>query len=153
MSEYRNAHAFGKGIHLQRTLLIIKPDAVAKNKIGEILRRVEEKGFRIVDLYKRRLTRKEAETFYAEHRGKPFFEPLVDFMTEGPCIPVVLEGENIIPQLRKLVGKTDPADAAQGTIRRDLAENGRRNAVHASDSPETAEREIAFFFDGKREII
>ncbi len=137
---------------MQRTLLIIKPDAVAKNKIGEILRRVEDNGYRIVALDKRLLTQQEAETFYAVHKGKPFYEPLVAFMTEGPCVPVVLEGENVITGLRQLVGATDPANAAEGTIRRDLGENGRRNAVHASDAQDTAEKEIAFFFD-KKELL
>ena len=130
----------------ERTLLLIKPDSVKKRLVGEILRRVEAGGFQIVAIRLEALTRDRAETFYAEHRGKPFYGPLIDFMTEAPCIPVVLERENAVPGLRGLVGATDPSDAAPGTIRRDFAENGRRNAVHASDSPETAEQEIAFFF-------
>jgi len=119
---------------------------VKKRLVGEILRRVEARGFRIASLCMTELSRDRAESFYAEHRGKSFYGPLIDFMTEAPCIPVVLEGENAVSGLRGLVGATDPTAAAPGTIRKDFAENGRRNAVHASDSRQTAEREIAFFF-------
>jgi nucleoside-diphosphate kinase len=132
---------------VERTLLIIKPDAVKRNLIGEILRRVEAEGYRIDDLKMLRLSRGEAESFYLVHKGKPFYEPLVDFMTEAACLPVVLEGEDVVQGLRGMIGATNPAEAAPGTIRKDFGENGRRNAVHASDSRETAQKEIAFFFD------
>jgi nucleoside-diphosphate kinase len=131
---------------VERTLLIIKPDAVQKNLIGEILRRVEAGGLKITILEMLRLSRAEAETFYSEHKGKPFYEPLVDFMIETACVAAVLEGENAVQGLRQMIGTTDPAQAAPGTIRKDFGENGRRNAVHASDSSETAEKEIVFFF-------
>ncbi len=130
----------------ERTLLIIKPDAVGKNLIGEILRRVEAKGYKITGMKLIHLSQIEAEIFYAVHEGQPFYEPLVQFMIEGPCVSVVVEGENVIPGIRELIGTTDPATAAKGTIRKDFAENTRRNAVHASDSPESAAREIGFFF-------
>jgi nucleoside-diphosphate kinase len=134
----------------ERTLLIIKPDAVEKNLIGEILRRIEADGYRIADMDMLRLTREQAEAFYAIHNGKPFYEPLVEFMTSGPCVPVAVEGEGAILGMRELVGATDPAEAVPGTLRKEFGENGRRNGVHASDSPETAEWEIAFFFDKRR---
>lgn len=133
----------------QRTLLNIKPDAVSKNHIGEIIRRVEAKGYRIVAITKLKLTPEETETFYAVHKGKPFFEALVAFMTEGPCVPMVVEGENVIAGIRELIGATDPAKAEPGTVRKDLAESMTRNAVHASDAEETAAQEIAFFFKGQ----
>lgn len=132
---------------VERTLLMIKPDAVQRNLIGEIIRRIENHGYRICDIRMLRLTRERAEAFYQEHHGKTFYEPLIEFMTSGPCVPMVLEGENAIRGLRELVGVTDPPLAAPGTIRKDFGENGRRNSVHASDGPETAKSEIAFFFD------
>jgi nucleoside-diphosphate kinase len=135
---------------IERTLVIIKPDAVERNLIGEILRRIEARGFRIAGMDMLRLTRKQAEAFYSVHCGKPFYEPLIEFMTSGPCVPVAVEGERAVLGLRELVGATNPAEAAAGTIRREFGENGRRNGVHASDSPETAEKEIAFFFDFRR---
>jgi nucleoside-diphosphate kinase len=138
---------------LERTLLIIKPDAVQRNLIGEIIRRIESNGYRIADMKMLRLTRAQAEAFYREHMGKPFYEPLIDFMIEAPCIPIVLEGNHVVSGLRKLIGATDPARAAEGTIRKEFAENGRRNCVHASDSVHKAETEIAFFFDQKHEGI
>ncbi|HEX9934940.1 MAG TPA: nucleoside-diphosphate kinase [bacterium] len=134
---------------IERTLLIIKPDAVKRNLIGDILHRMEANGYRITDIGMVRLSRDRAEIFYNEHKGKLFYEPLIDFMTEAPCVPVILEGEGAISGLRELIGATDPAVALPGTIRKDFGENGRRNAVHASDSKETAEKEIAFFFDSK----
>jgi nucleoside-diphosphate kinase len=133
----------------EKTLLIIKPDAVAKAIVGEIIRRIEAKGYRITAMEMMWLSKSDAEAFYLEHKGKPFYEPLVDFMSSGPCIPMMLEGENVVAGIRELIGVTDPAQAAPGTIRKDFAENTRRNAVHASDGVETAAREIAFFFDGK----
>jgi len=135
---------------IERTLLNIKPDAVEKNLIGEIIQRVEKKGYRIVAIDKLRLTRQEAEAFYEVHRGKPFFNELVDFMSSGPCVPMVVEGENVIEGIRQLIGATDPSKAAKGTIRKDLAESITRNVVHASDGPETAKGEIGFFFSRRR---
>ncbi len=137
---------------LERTLLIIKPDAVAKNLAGEIIRRVEAKGFRIKAAEKTTLSRLEAEEFYHVHRGREFYEGLVEFMISGPCIPLVVEGENVIQSLRELIGATDPARALPGTIRKQYAENTRRNCVHASDGPDSAREEIGFFF-GARKLI
>ena len=130
----------------ERTLLNIKPGAVERHLIGEIIKRVEEHGFRVVAIDKVRLCRHEAEAFYEVHRGKPFFEKLVDFMSSGPCVPIVIEGENAVAGLRELIGATDPHEAAEGTIRKEFAEDVTHNAVHASDSQESAEKEIAFFF-------
>ena len=131
---------------LQRTLSIIKPDAVSKNLIGAILQRFENANFTIVAAKMLHLTKVQAEAFYAEHEGREFYAPLVEFMTSGPIMVQVLEAEDIIPNYRELIGKTDPAQAAPGTIRADFAETTRYNAVHGSDSPESASREIAFFF-------
>ncbi len=138
---------------LEQTLLNIKPDAVERNLIGEIIRRVEEKGYRIVAIDKLQLTRREAEAFYEIHRGKPFFDELVDYMSSGPCVPMVVEGEDVIEGIRELIGATDPSKAAEGTIRRDFSESITRNSVHASDGPETAKEEIVFFFGGIRLIV
>ncbi|MDA0711510.1 MAG: nucleoside-diphosphate kinase [bacterium] len=131
---------------MSRTLLIIKPDAVAKNVIGAIIQRLEEKGFAIVELQKMHLTRAQAAEFYAVHSARPFYHELVDFMTSGPCVPMVLERENAVAFLRETIGSTNPAEAAKGTIRKDFATNIQNNAVHASDSPENAALEIAFYF-------
>ena len=137
---------------LERTLLNIKPDAVERNLIGEILRRVEAKGYRIVAIRKLWLTRGEAEAFYEIHKGKPFFDELVDFMSSGPCVPVAVEGENVIDGIRELIGATDPSKAAEGTIRKDFAQSITKNSVHASDGPETAKQEIGFFFE-RRQLL
>ena len=137
---------------IERTLLIIKPDAVQKNLIGEIIRRVEAKGFRILDADKILLSRSEAGEFYRVHRGKSFYDDLVAFMSSGPCVPLVVEGENAIEGIRELIGATDPAKAALGTVRREFAESIRRNCVHASDGPDTAGEEIPFFFCRRRLI-
>ncbi|MCS6996435.1 MAG: nucleoside-diphosphate kinase [Casimicrobiaceae bacterium] len=131
---------------IERTLSIIKPDAVAKNLIGQILARFEAAGLRIVAQRMTQLSRAEAESFYAVHRDRPFFKDLVDFMTSGPVVVQVLEGENAIAKNRELMGATDPKKAAPGTIRADFAQSIDANAVHGSDSPETAAQEIAFFF-------
>jgi len=131
---------------LQRTLSIIKPDAVSKNLIGTILQRFENADFTIVAAKMLHLTKAQAEAFYAEHEGREFYAPLVEFMTSGPIMVQVLESEDIILNYRELIGKTDPEQAAPGTIRADFAESTRYNAVHGSDSPESASREIAFFF-------
>lgn len=130
----------------ERTLSIVKPDAVAKNVVGEIYSRFEKAGLRIVGAKMLRLSREQAEGFYAEHKGRPFFPALVDFMTSGPVTVQVLEGEGAIAKNRELMGATNPKDAEPGTIRADFAESIDANAVHGSDSPPSAEREIAFFF-------
>ncbi len=132
----------------ERTFSIIKPDAVAAKNAGAILSRTEKAGFRIVALRMRRLTRTEAEGFYHVHRERPFFADLCTFMSSGPCITMVLERENAIAGLRELMGTTDPAHAAEGTIRKDFATSIERNAIHGSDAPETADFEIGYFFPG-----
>src|SRR5262245_55190556 len=131
---------------VERTLAIIKPDGVAAGKTGEVLRRYEAAGFRILGLRMLRLSKPEAEGFYAVHRERPFFGSLVTFMTEGPIVVVALEKENAITALRTLMGATDPAKAEPGTIRRDLATSIERNVVHGSDSPASAAIEIPYFF-------
>jgi len=131
---------------METTLAIIKPDAVARNLTGRILALLEEDGFRIRALRMLRLTETQAREFYAVHRGRPFYEALVRFMTSGPVVPVLLERENAVARLRERIGATDPAEARPGTIRALYAESKERNAIHASDSPETAEREARFFF-------
>src|SRR5512147_2715888 len=131
---------------IERTLSIIKPDAVAKNIIGEIYSRFEKNGLRIIAARMMQLSRAQAEGFYAVHRERPFFKPLVEFMTSGPVIVQVIEGENAISKNRELMGATNPKDAAPGTIRADFATTVDENAVHGSDGPDTAKQEIAFFF-------
>jgi nucleoside-diphosphate kinase len=131
---------------VERTLSIIKPDAVKKNVIGQILARFETAGLRVVAARMMQLSRAEAEGFYAVHRERPFFRDLVDFMISGPVLVQVLEGENAIGRNRDLMGATDPKKAAKGTIRADFAESIDANAVHGSDGPETARLEIAYFF-------
>jgi nucleoside-diphosphate kinase len=131
---------------LERTLSIIKPDAVAKNVIGKIYSRFEKGGLQIVAARMLQLSREQAEQFYAVHKERPFFGELVDFMISGPVMVQVLEGENAIAVNRELMGATNPAEAAAGTIRADFAETVDENAVHGSDGPETAQQEIAFFF-------
>jgi len=129
-----------------RTFSIIKPDAVKAGDAGAILSRLEKAGFKIVALQMRHLTRAEAEGFYAVHRERPFFGDLCDFMASGPCIPMVLERDSAIPELRTLMGATDPSKADPGTIRKDFAASIEANAIHGSDAPETAAVEIAYFF-------
>ena len=131
---------------IERTLSIIKPDAVAKNVIGQFYSRFESNNLKIVASKMKWLSRQEAEAFYAVHRERPFFKDLVDFMVSGPVQIQVLEGENAIMKNRELMGATDPKKAAKGTIRADFAQSIDANAVHGSDSPETAAVEIAFFF-------
>lgn len=131
---------------MERTLSIIKPDAVAKNIIGKIYSRFEEGGLRIVAAKMLHLTQEQAQGFYAVHRERPFFQDLVDFMTSGPVMVQVLEGENAIAKNRDIMGATDPKNAAPGTIRADFAETVDENAVHGSDGADTAATEIAFFF-------
>ncbi len=129
-----------------RTLAIIKPDAFGRGKTGEIIAQLEGDGFRIVGGRVVRLDRERAEAFYAVHRGKPFFTSLVDFMTSGPVLALALEREDVVTRLREVIGATDPAEAAPGTVRALYAESKERNAIHASDSPENARLEVAFFF-------
>ena len=131
---------------MEQTLMIIKPDAVAKNAIGEILQRVESEGFAIRGLHMMQLVPEQAGEFYAVHQERPFFKDLVEFMTSGPIVPVRLERQGAVPHLRQFIGETDSTRAAPGTIRSDFGTDVQCNAVHASDSPENATREIAFFF-------
>ena len=133
---------------VERTLSIIKPDAVAKNVIGEIYSRFEKAGLKIIEARMQHLSREEAEGFYAVHKGRPFFNDLVDFMTSGPVMIQALEGENAIAMNRQLMGATNPAEADAGTIRADFAKSIDANAVHGSDATETAKTEIAYFFGG-----
>ncbi|MDW5376510.1 nucleoside-diphosphate kinase [Halomonas sp. HP20-15] len=130
----------------QRTLSIIKPDAVAKNVIGEIVSRFEKAGLKIVAAKMLQLSQEQAEGFYAEHKERGFFGELVGFMTSGPVTVLVLEGDDAIVKNRELMGATNPKEAAPGTIRADYAQSIDANAVHGSDSPESAEREVAYFF-------
>ena len=134
---------------VQRTLSIIKPDAVAKNVIGKIISRFEEGGLKVVAMKMLQLDEQTAGGFYAEHRERPFFPDLMSFMTSGPVIVQVLEGEDAVAKNRELMGATNPAEAAPGTIRADFAKSIDANAVHGSDSPASAEREINYFFTAK----
>jgi nucleoside-diphosphate kinase len=133
---------------VERTLSIIKPDAVAKNVIGKIASRFETNGLKIVKMQMKQLSQAEAQGFYAEHSERPFFGDLVAFMTSGPVVVQVLEGEGAVNKNRDLMGATNPQDAAEGTIRRDFAESIDANAVHGSDSTTSAAREIEYFFGG-----
>ncbi|MCB1886775.1 MAG: nucleoside-diphosphate kinase [Rhodocyclaceae bacterium] len=133
---------------IQRTLSIIKPDAVAKNVIGQIYQRFEQGGLKVIAAKMAHLSAQEAGQFYAVHKERPFFKDLVEFMTSGPVMIQVLEGENAIAKNRELMGATNPKEAAPGTIRADFAESIDANAVHGSDAPETAAVEVAFFFPG-----
>ena len=131
---------------VQRTFSIIKPDAVAAGQAGEILAMIQKAGFKVVGLRMARLTETQAQAFYAVHRERPFFGGLVKFMTEGPIVVMALERENAILGLREVMGSTNPANAAEGTVRKRFAENIERNCIHGSDAPETAETELRFFF-------
>jgi nucleoside-diphosphate kinase len=133
---------------MERTLAIFKPDAVARHLGGDILKRIEASGLRVVGLRLTQLARAEAESFYAVHKERPFYKSLCDYMTSGPVIVAVLESEGAIKRWRDLMGSTDPAKAATGTIRKDFGQNVEQNATHGSDAPETAANEIAFFFRG-----
>ena len=132
----------------ERTLAIVKPDGVAAGNVGKVIARVEAERLRILGLRLVRLSRAEAEGFYAVHRQRPFFGALTAFMSSGPAVAMVLEGEGAIARWREIMGATDPAKAAAGTLRRELAENIERNVVHGSDAPETAAFEIGYFFRG-----
>lgn len=131
---------------MDRTLMIIKPDAVKKNAIGDIIKRVEEKGFVIRDIRMLNQTPEQASQFYEVHKERPFYSDLVEFMTSGPCVPMVLERDDAVPFLREVVGATNPEEAAEGTIRKAHGDNVQNNAVHASDSPGNAATEISFCF-------
>jgi nucleoside-diphosphate kinase len=131
---------------VERTLLIVKPDATERNLIGHIVNRLERAGFKVVNMRMELLTEARARQFYAVHEGKPFLNSLVAFMSSGPVVPMELERENAVSSLRELIGATNPKDAACGTIRQEIARDIERNSVHASDSPENAKAEIAFFF-------
>lgn len=131
---------------LERTLSIVKPDGVGKNLFGEIMGRMEAAGLTIVALKMTRLSKRDAEAFYAVHKERPFFDPLTTFMSSGPIVVSVLEGYNAIQKYRELMGATDPAEAAEGTLRQEFGENIEVNTVHGSDAPATAEQEIRFFF-------
>ena len=132
----------------ERTFSIVKPDAVKAGKAGQVLARLEGAGFKLVAARMRHMTRAEAEGFYHVHKERPFFGSLCAFMSSGPCLPMVLERENAIAQLREVMGATDPAKAAAGTIRKDFASSIEQNAIHGSDAPETARFEIGYFFPG-----
>jgi nucleoside-diphosphate kinase len=136
---------------MERTLAIIKPDAVQGRRAGKILAHLEEAGFHVRALRLTRLSEGEAGEFYAVHRERPFYGSLVRFMTSGPVMPMVLEAEDAVARLRRVIGATDPAEAEEGTVRKLYAESKERNAIHASDSPENAAGEIAFFFS-RREM-
>lgn len=136
----------------EKTFSIIKPNAVAKNAIGKIIDRFESKGLKVAAAKFTKLSKEKAEGFYIEHKERPFFGSLVNFMTSGPVLLMVLEGENAVMANREIMGATDPSKAAPGTIRKDFADNIEANAVHGSDSITSAEREIAYFFE-KNEVI
>jgi nucleoside-diphosphate kinase len=131
---------------MSRTLLIVKPDATKRNLIGHVANRLEKARFTIVEMRMVRLTKEQARAFYAVHEGKPFLDSLVEFMTSGPVVPMVLEKENAVEDLRALIGATDPKKAACGTLRYEIAVDIEKNSVHASDSDANAVKEIAFFF-------
>jgi len=132
---------------MERTLSIIKPDGVAKGLIGEVIKRFEKAGLKIAAMKMIHMSKKEAEGFYAVHRGKKFYDSVTDFMSSGPCVVMILEGPNAIAKNRELMGATNTQDAAPGTIRREYAANIERNIVHGSDAPETAAYEIGYFFN------
>jgi nucleoside-diphosphate kinase len=132
---------------MERTLSIIKPDGVGKGLVGEVIQRFEKAGFKILALKMIHLSKKEAEGFYAVHRGKPFYGSLTDFMSSGPCVAMILEGPDGIAKNREIMGATNPQNAAPGTIRREYASDIERNIVHGSDGPETAAFEMAYFFN------
>ena len=132
---------------MERTLAIIKPDGVSRGLIGEVMKRLESSNFKIVAMKMLHLTKKQAEGFYAVHKGKPFFESLTAFMSSGPAVMMILEGENVIARYRELMGATNYEEAAEGTIRREFATDIEKNVVHGSDAPETAAFEMNYFFN------
>lgn len=131
---------------IERTLAILKPDCVRKELIGEVIRRIQDAGFALRAMKMITMSKAEAEGFYAVHEDKPFFDDLTDFMSSGPCVPIVLEKENAISDFRALIGATDPEEAEEGTIRSDFADSIEQNIVHGSDSPENGKKEAAYFF-------
>jgi len=131
----------------ERTLAIIKPDAVKKRVIGRIIQRIEDEGFNIIGLKMVKLSQEEAKSFYAVHKDKPFYDSLTEFMSSGPIVVILLEGEQAVKHWREVMGATNPAEARPGTLRREFGFSIERNAVHGSDSPQTAEPEIKFFFN------
>lgn len=136
----------------ERTLAILKPDCVRKNLIGTVIAHIEKAGFKILAMKKVRLTKETAGAFYAVHKGRPFYDGLVEFMSSGPCVPIALEKENAVADFRKLIGATDPKDAEPGTVRKLYADNKGENIVHGSDSVENGNIEIGFFFSSKELI-
>jgi nucleoside-diphosphate kinase len=134
-------------MNMEKTLSIVKPDGVQKHLIGEVIKRYEDRGLKVIGLKMISMDKKEAEGFYAVHRGKPFFESLTTFMSSGPSVVMVLEGEGAISKTRELMGATDPKQAKEGTLRRQFATNVEKNVVHGSDAPETAAFEINYFFN------
>jgi len=131
---------------MERTLVIVKPDGVKKNLIGEVIKRFEQEGLRVIGLKMLKLSKEQAQGFYQVHKDKPFFDSLTDFMSSGPIVVMVLEGERVIERVREIMGTTDPKKAAPGTIRAQYADNIQENIVHGSDSPESAAYEIPYFF-------
>ena len=132
---------------IERTYAMVKPDGVKRGLVGEVVKRLEQKGFKVVGMKLMQISQETAETHYGEHEGKPFFEDLVSFITSGPVVAMVVEGENAIGEWRKMMGATNPKDAELGTIRGDYATTIDENVVHGSDAPATAEREIGIFFE------
>jgi nucleoside-diphosphate kinase len=137
---------------VERTLAILKPDCVRKNLQGEVLSRIQKAGFKVLGLKQLRLTKETAGAFYSVHKGRPFYDGLVEFMSSGPCVPIALQRENAVAEFRKLIGATDPKEAAEGTIRKLFADNKGENIVHGSDSPENGRIEVAFFYS-ERELV
>jgi nucleoside-diphosphate kinase len=137
---------------IERTLAILKPDCVRKNLQGEVIARIQKAGFQILGMRQLRLTKETAGAFYAVHKGRPFYDGLVEFMSSGSCMPIALEKENAVNDFRTLIGATDPRDAVEGTIRKLFADNKGENIVHGSDSPENGKIEVAFFF-AERELV
>lgn len=132
---------------MERTFIMLKPDAIQRGLMSDILKRIESKGYKPLAMKFLRIPREQAERHYAEHKGKPFFEGLIEYMTSGPVLMMVWEGENIVASMRTMMGKTNPNEAAPGTIRGDYAQQTGRNIIHGSDSPESAKREIELFFN------
>lgn len=132
---------------MEKTLSIVKPDGVEKNVIGEVIKRFEAVGMKVIGLKMVKLSKEQAQGFYAVHKERPFFDSLTDFMSQGPCVLMALQGENAIATVRKTMGATNPAEADEGTIRKDFASDIEHNIVHGSDSPESADYEIGYFFN------
>lgn len=137
---------------MERTLSIIKPDGISRGLAGEVIRRFEKNGIKVAAMKMIRMTKAQAQGFYNVHRERPFFDSVIDFMSSGPCVVLVLEGDDVIKRNRELMGATNPKDAAEGTIRKDFATDVEKNVVHGSDAPETAAFEIGYFFN-KLEIV